>query len=397
MTKILDVSCLFSKRVQKVNNEFNDSVIFVETSNYVKDAEFCYKSISIVNIHSIDAIKYNLPVNTKIINSSNSKETFYYAQLYSQSNNTTVNVHLRKLNLKNLHDMEVNIIQVETQEQDEPTDYIALNSKIVGINERYCLFFVPQKKLQYGINYFSKCLLVDSFENKVFTVKAEFINGDSLLRLQDIWVINDSQNILIKTGRIQDFEKRKFWKKTIENDDNPKYIDQNESLVLLNTQLFISNVKNNESLTNIIIDSADFKSALSLCGYCGHKLTYNKKMFEEKQNIIITYMLNSGKFERKEVADSYEIICTPEKHYLIKTIKGDSTRFDVHDPTTNTTFQTTGSGIIAIDKEKIITYRYDEKFEQIVCIFNIHSGEIVNTYQKCNFDYDLERNLIIIF
>lgn len=396
MIKILNVSSHFSKQMQIVSNVLNDRIIFVEPSD--KNDEFGYRSISIVNMNSNDVIKHNLPDKTKIINSSNSEAMFYYAQVCSHRNNSSVNVNIRKLNLETLHDQEVHTIEAETLEQDAPTVYVALNSKIVGIDERYCLFFVPHKKLYY----FSECLLVDSLENKSFPVKGEFTNGDSLLRLQDICVINDSQHILIKTGRIQEFEKKEFWDQSVIKGKIPDYSDQNESLILLNTQQFISDVRNNEKLSEIIVDSADFQSALSLCGWCGHKLTYTKKMFNENKNRIFTYRLDTSEYESKEIIESYErIICAPEKYYLISCEgKDDNTNIHILDSTANTIFQISGPrGIAAIDEEKIITYRYDfdEGFNQIIDVNSIHSGELIGTFQARMFEYDLERNLLIIF
>ncbi|MBP2002303.1 hypothetical protein J2Z69_003375 [Paenibacillus shirakamiensis] len=396
MIKIMDACILFNYQVEKVHNEFNDNLVFIKPSDYSERGEFGYKAVLVVNIKSMDTMQYILPSNTKIINSTNSKNTFYYAQLELGDNKSCVNVWLRKLDLETMKDTYLGAIEIDIKDQDEPLNYVALNSKIVGINERYCLFFAPCEKLQYGPSYFSKCLLIDSFENKIITVKDGFINGDSLLKLQDIWVVNDTKNIIIKTGRIQIFEKREFWDKSIENGEIPSYFDQNESLVFVSTELFIDRIKRNEELTGIL-DSSDYTSAISFCGWDGYKLTFMKHHFKEGKNVIITYKLDSEMFERKEIEDSCEIVCTTDKYFVVQPVNDENIRFSVRDLTSNTVVQINGYGIIALDEDKIITHNFNKNFEHVVCLSNVHTGELIKEFKTPNFDYDLEKDLLTIY
>ncbi|MHA6534065.1 hypothetical protein [Paenibacillus sp. BAC0078] len=396
MVKVFDFTNIFKNKVEKIGNSFNESLVFVEPSDYSKEEEYFYKSITVLDSYANDINQYNFPFKVKLVNASNSGSTFYYGHINSCTD-SSVEVHIRRLDLVSFHDKKVHSVEVDITEQDQPIDYVALNSKIIGINERYCLLFIPNKKIKYGKPYFSNCFLIDSFENKMFTVQNDF-NNDSLLRLQDIWVIDNGESLIIKTGRIQEFEKRERWEEAHTKEITLDYFDQNETLYILNTKMFIQQVRDDEKLTFTIIDSSNYESGFSIIGLYLDKFAFIKRTYKEMKTMLNFYTISSAELEKKEITSPFDsIFSTSENYYLVELIEAGKVNIQSMDFSKNMIFQMDDAGIISVDDNNIITIRYNEKFEKIINIYNFHSEKLINTYTVRDYYFDSEQDILIFY
>ena len=400
MLKIINFYDVLNKKAEKVQNVFFDNFVFIESTDFLKEGELSYKSIFSINIHKNEVTSYDFPLKARIVSSSNSGSTFYYAQIHAENGNGSVLVQIRKLDLITLHDQEVLDITIDTLEQDQPFDYVALNSNIVGINERYCLFLAPHEQFKYGSSYFSECFLIDTLEKKIFPVKGEFSNSDHLLRVQDIWVTDDGHHLIVKTGRIQEREKRDFWESAIRRGELPSYMDQTESLIILETEKFITQTRNSDRLMDTVIDSADYESGLSVIGLNNNRLIYTKTMFKEEQMTINSYTISLADLKQikvNHVTDTILYSHVDNKYYIMEHMVDEHVRICIQDLSKNPIFYVQDAGVIYIDDEEIITYRQAANFEKIIHVNSIRSGELIQTFQSRDFHYDFERGLLFIY
>ena len=134
---------------------------------------------------------------------------------------------------------------------------------------------------------FQTRLLVDFDDGRTYPVP-EDLDGDSLARLQDVWLCGPGGDALIlKTGRIQWQEKEDFWRQ-----NDTVYTDQMETIAFCRTGDLIHSIKAGRAIPWTIVDRSDRSSALNVLESDHQYLYYWKKDFRSGVTLLTHFPLD---------------------------------------------------------------------------------------------------------
>ena len=156
---------------------------------------------------------------------------------------------------------------------------------LVGLDDRHALIFDSSPGPRLGW-FFQTRLLVDFDDGRTYPVP-EDLDGDSLARLQDVWLCGPgSDTLILKTGRIQWQEKENFW---CQNDT--VYTDQMETIAFCRTGDLIRSIKAGRAIPWTIVDRSDRSSALNVLESDRQYLYYWKKDFRSGVTLLTHFPL----------------------------------------------------------------------------------------------------------
>lgn len=287
-------------KIQQVDNLENKILL---SSNFTKGN---YSYFFVYDFHSsigdlTGILKYDI-INGEIVENFKIKEkASVIDNNFGQNYSYYINIY------RNERDIDFNIYQIDFQKMDckkvfnlnrcdslinnlEDTEINCV--EIIGIDDRYCIFAVPNLDTTKIYNSDdSGHLLIDIKEQKSYKIpkligSKDYINNLSFIK---IFEISGESHIMLVTGRISSWEKRDLWDNN--ETDNLPWRTKFQSVSLLPLSSFIKNIKYNQSINeDFIIHEFDMNSALIQIEIHGSNLYIYKEDF--KKNISELYTKN---------------------------------------------------------------------------------------------------------
>lgn len=251
--KILNVTNLASKSIP-TNLFFDNSIMLIEADNTFNNVGLCK-----YNIETNQNKNFKFDKMPDIISYVSAKKTLFYGEL-----DTDFTIKIKKFSCDDWVENYSLTLNTEFIINANGNDYNPfIDSRLIGLNERYAIWALPHSELIYGRPFFEKILLIDTLEKQSIEIQNKISEFDSLLRLDDAWIINNGEYILFKTGRIRPSEKRNLWDEGIKKDNNEIYFDNIETLISITVEDFIENVKRGIELPeSAIIQTVDYRGCL---------------------------------------------------------------------------------------------------------------------------------------
>jgi len=196
---------------------------------------------------------------------------------------------------------------------------------LVGLDDRHALIFDSSPGPRLGW-FFQTRLLVDFDDGRTYPVP-EDLDGDSLARLQDVWLCGPGGDTLIlKTGRIQWQEKEDFWRQ-----NDTVYTDQMETIAFCRIGDLIRSIKAGRAIPWTIVDRSDRSSALNVLESDHQYLYYWKKDFRSGVMLLTHFPLDRSAtpddlqrypFAEREWWWATELVRLRDRQPLFRTRKG---------------------------------------------------------------------------
>lgn len=394
MINIVDIRDLIGQDTSNLDNSFDNKYLFAK----VVAGKRAYNGIYIVNYQTKEVFPCNFQREADLLALNCSGSSVYYAYIDNKRNDKYI--CLRKIDCSTLSDQDICKISIKSVDSKNFNEIISALSIIIGINERYCIVFVPiiftpKTFPKHGI-YFSNCLLIDSIEKKAYPVPDQISESDTLLRLDRAWVVNNGKYIMFKTGRIRPFEKKEIWEKGREKGVYKEYGDHLEALLLYKTEEFVNNVKNGFGLKNNIIASCDLHGSLAIIGVDHDNIVYCKRIFKDASTKVNFYSLSSMNTVTNIIDELYDgfMFYNQKLYGIVENIKGKYN--DIYDISTKSKLIRLpySRTVIYINKDYVISYNILEKK---ILVENLVNGDLIQTFESGSVRYDFENNQIILY
>ncbi|RCX08303.1 hypothetical protein DFR58_14315 [Anaerobacterium chartisolvens] len=397
MVNVLNLHSLLNGNYMKTNLSLGNCLIFIEQNDYLSNSGEPIQYIGIKKLntltHSVSSYAFNYPAD--IISHVSACATLYYSSVFKQESNYFIS--LNKFNCMEWN--EENVITISLEINDTDTPLFIKDSVIIGLDDRYCIMAIPNFLPKYGQPFFGNLLLIDSLEKKKYSITEKVGNLDSLHCMDEAWTCksNDgSLNLLIKTGRIRPFEKKRFWDDMEKYGENAEYFDQFEKLILYKVDNLINDVKYGATINKIILCDCNFKGALSVVSVDNRKIIYSVQLFKQIATEIISYDLETT--QTKTVKDKllYDYVIYSNKKLFGFKQQGKATHvFNIED---KRNMFISHEHIIYIDEEKFITLkRKPHDFKRLIVIYNMSSADMLEAIECSFFDYNTLNNTLTIY
>lgn len=157
--------------------------------------------------------------------------------------------------------------------------------------EPLLLLALPHSELELEKDsyYFNNILLIDTEEKRHFDFSVDLSDVDSILRFEDLWVSGDRKHLVLKTGRIRSFEKRRFWGNSQSSGFNDS-TDQIENLIMFDMNSLIESCKKKMALTEYhVLQCSDELSTNGFIGFDNTAVIYFVNIFSEGVSYIKTF------------------------------------------------------------------------------------------------------------
>ncbi|WP_434756403.1 hypothetical protein [Paenibacillus amylolyticus] len=274
-------------------------------------------------------------------------------------------------------------------------------AEIIGINERYFIFAVPDFDSTKNIND-SGHFLIDIKEQQIYKIpkfigSKDYINNLSYIR---VFEISGEYHIMLVTGRISSWEKRKLWdtEKTGTLPRRTKF--QSISLLPLNT--FIKIIKYNQSIDKeYIIYEFDEHSALAHTEILESNIYIYKEDFKNNNSQLYINNIESKKIDIIEIEEIYNKIffIKGKPRYGLKKL---DTRDVLHDFNSGEQVFSTNEieNISWVYKNIVITREYSSLEGRVIFKLNDLEKEEVITEKKGRMPgvyYSAEHNTLVLF
>lgn len=384
--EILKFDEILNQNMDITKNIINDSFVFVEQCDYSIEADYYFKSLLVIDTKEIR--KYRFPYKTRIVNSSASGSNFYYGTIEKKMLGSEIIV--RKLDLESFEDAEVGRVEVDIASEDDVL-HIALNSRLIGLNERHCILLTPQQRFSSGVPFYSHCYLLDLKSRQVSAIQ---ISKKEYLQIEDIFVYNNGQDIIMKTGRIESYEKESFWKQIKANQMKSTYFDSSETLLHIKTRSLINNVENNEELSYFIIDEADYQSSLSILNLTKEKLIYTKKEFSDSKTYLACFDLKLEEIVKNEIKDPFDYIFYEDDQVFIlqyvneELILLNGNKVDCINENSN---------IVSINSINIIEFEIDSDYNKFILIYDQLTSALIKKIRVNRYHYETQSRILITY
>ncbi|WP_342571532.1 hypothetical protein MKY85_00270 [Paenibacillus sp. FSL R5-0749] len=384
--KILKLDEILNQNMDITKNIINDSFVFVEQCDYSIEADYYFKSLLVLDTNEIR--KYSFPYKTRIVNSSASGSNFYYGTIEKKMLGSEIIVN--KLDLKSFEDSEVGRVKVDIASEDDLL-HIALNSRLIGLNERHCILLTPQQRFSSEGPFYSHCYLLDF---KFRQVSAIQIPKKEYLQIEDIFVYNNGQDIIMKTGRIESYEKESFWEQIKANQMKSTYFDSSETLLHIKTNSLINNVENNEELSCFIIDEADYQSSLTILSLTEEKLIYTKKEFLNSETYLAYFDLRFEEVFKNEIKDPFDyIFYEDDQVFIIQYVNEQLILLNGN----KVNCIKENSNIVSINSKNIIEFEIDSDYNKFILIYDRLTSALINKIRVNRFHYESQRRILISY
>lgn len=398
MLQTLEVHKLLSGNIFKTNLFFENSMVFIERPDFFTkpDQQSGYISIQRFNYITQDFYKFQFSKPVDLITYTSCHSVIYYAYINNEKGNYCIN--LNKVNCINWNDENILTIDMEVSEDNESYGYNLENSIITGLSERYVLLAIPKENYEFGTPFFHKVFLIDSFENKAYLIPDTIKKLDTLLRIDDINILNNGEYVMFKTGRIRPFEKRKIWNNQKEKGIFAEYPDHLETLIVCKLDEFVNNTKCElEIPENNLIQRCDMNSCLSVIGTDNDKIIYLTQYFKENVTEVVFFNFKLNQTEIIKIKEVFNHIAYFNgKLYGVLNNEKCIEIYDINKKqkifTTNT-----DEGIIYIDDENIVTCKcISGEFKNLFTVNNLISGNIT-TFKSRFSEFVCEKNMLVLF
>lgn len=389
MVKVINIDEFNDKELTYTNLFFDNNIIFIEENSELRAFG---NNLGIIkyNIISKNADYYRFPANSIIVSCKNSQPVMYYAPIHW--NQDWACIQFRKLNCVNFGDKQITSILVEDEKETVPAESRLWNTELFGIDERYAIVFIPTINHKYGQSCFSKMLLIDSQENRSYDVPIKLGKSDSLLRmcLFNASKCKDQTYIMLKTGRMGCYEKKDFWDLQEQN-----YFDQLESLLILDVNTFIKNIKDGDEIAkNHVVDSCGFEEAFVDCTLDGGQLKYTKVNFSDQSSSFVLYdVFSKQKFETKFDGLYVEFFRSDNEIYAIE--MEEEKLYDLMNK--QLIYRTVSNEhILDFNNKYAITYLFQEGLKSAIYLHNIKENTVNKLGEGRLFDFDSQRQILTI-
>jgi hypothetical protein len=233
-------------------------------------------------------------VHLKIIKIDIKKQTVASYELKHPANFLTTKLINDKLYYGNQNAQLISLYSVELEKfmEEEVYSYnvpFTINdmfNPILFSLEPFLILAIPNPELDKNSYYYRNIILIDTEQNTDFEVRIDLGNTDSILRLDNIWISDDGKNLVLKTGRIRNYEKKKFWERKISSGFNDS-TDQIENLIIFELNNLIACCKHNIALTNYeVLQFSDESSTNGFIGFDNSNVIYFVNVFSEGVSFI---------------------------------------------------------------------------------------------------------------
>lgn len=410
--ELLDIKS-FSNVSIPTNLRSNDKFVFVE-----QDDKFNNINILKYDFNTKEIVRFKFDRSPEIVSCITAKDTIFYANIVFNENKFAIDI--KKSSCNDWKEEKVlTIITDFTKDKGDDLSNPFSDCKLVGLNERYAILAIPHFELAYGRPFFEKMLLIDSVEKRTIVIPHKIKDYDSLLRLDDVWIVKKGEYITFKTGRIHFSEKEQFWNECLAGGTNKEYFDSIESLVTIRIEDFIDNVlTGTELLDNTIIKTTDFKGCLrflengaDITEDNNRNIIYVVQSFENKTTEIVFYNLETGQENVKKINELYkdiryynEVFYSVSECFTDGEIQKDMTpsktltHIDVYDIFKNVKIQTVyDENLVYVDDKILATSKFiKDTLEKEITILNLLDGS-KKTFLTRHFLYFSVLNLLLFY
>lgn len=396
MVKIMNISQEVKGEIGAINLFDDDNILFLEQDEPY-ELHFHSENIGIVKFNyktkKTDRFKFDKPIN--LFSCINSTEVMYYSNIHKFNSKYGVNIY--KMDCNSLKSCCISEFSTEFESDNEAHfDNLSLNSRLIGINDRYVMFLLP--RIQFGQPFFHKALLIDSVEKRVYKIPDSIGCIDTILRVDQVFASSKGEYIIVKTGRIGDFEKRRIWEQQKQKGEFTEYHDSLEDLAICKVSEFADNVKHGMPIDkDKIVQTCDLHEGLRIIGNYEDKIIYSIQSFGKGTTDIKIYDVESHRIKTITVEGFYDDIKYSNGRLYGFMRNNEVT--DIYDIITRYKLFSSKEWIVHIDEEKCITSNeefIDHKFKRIVKIYNLNDKNKIDRHEfnSCYFDY--ERNTLIV-
>jgi len=395
--KLIDLSSFTFKEITYENNNNFIKYNLIPSINFEKDYFFFIKSQLNKKMKYTGIISFHIPFQKAdellfrlapdFFSQSDSGSILYCGNI-TQENGRNV-LFLRQIDCKHL-------IEKKVIEFEKCCSLLCSDVLLLGLDDRHVLVFDSSPQPRFGW-FFQTRLLVDFADGRTYPVPEE-LEGDSLARLQDAWTLNNRNHFVVKTGRIQWWEKEEFWKQ-----NNTDYTDQVETIALCRTEDLIRHIKAGRPIPWTIVDRSDRFSALRVLEDHPQCFYYSKQDFRTNDTTVFQYSLSpfpmhvkiyrfNGELETMffRSGEGYGIRWTDENRNELELVRLNGMR---------PLFRTRDHAIIHTDGEFVLTTGPGDPSTTRNCIFlyNLRRGHLVQTIEDRSAFYDRHRDQVILY
>lgn len=261
-----------------------------------------YEGIVRYNYKLNQVDKLLIPNGFQLSSNSFYKEYFYCSRLTWEGK--TANLILNQIDCKNLILKDSITLKIEDNSSN-PENSSLSETELYGLGERYLIVCVPQIESQKFTRH-SNCILVDFLENKYYTIPEEIGQDDTFLNVNNIKVIdkNNKKFVYFTTGLLSYSNKKKSW-----NDRENENLKFAESIVIMDYNLFIEQIKNGLPISETsIIDQCDNSESFILENNKNESIYWYKHNLRKETYILKIYNPFSGNCQERIIDGKYEFI-----------------------------------------------------------------------------------------
>ncbi|MFJ6268049.1 hypothetical protein ACIQGW_24165 [Lysinibacillus xylanilyticus] len=200
---------------------------------------------------------------------------------FSVKDKNVINFH--RINLKTFNQIHAITLNLNNYFSSEELKEESHYSKLIYLNHQYLLYFITKRAIKYAQPFYQYIFLVNTTTGEIKILNPILPIGDNLLRLdilKNIYLSNNNHFLLLKTGRIQAFEKQSMYKKV---DLKNPYYDHLESIYLIEV--------------SSLIDQQNFDNAKSIA-LLNYSRTSDKLRYEKN---ILSYVLSDFNINNQEL------------------------------------------------------------------------------------------------
>ncbi|WP_163852732.1 hypothetical protein [Paenibacillus elgii] len=384
MIKIMEINNLDHNKVWLMREAMGPYYVFFERT--IEQQAMFYSQIHAYHIENHTLQPYVFDSNVQLISEGNYAGILYFASLHKDANGSSFVIS--KLILDGFIKEDIISIPLHI---DINLDIYTLRSSLVSIDERYCLFFLPNKNFSFNANFYSEVLLIDSSQKTSYSLSMNSTTySDVLLNLSECKIGNKGNTIVFKAGRINSFEKRAQWKKS-----NNDYTS--EALLVLDKTDFVTSVMNKSDASPLMNTKFEGNETIGIIGKGSETLIYFKENFEEDITEVYSIQLASGKTVSKFQIDEHfsSIVAYSDRLYGAKenTKNGHYSYLSFADQKTHVL----GSDVLVyLDENVTITARphHIGSFNLKIKMTNMIENKL---FTDKKYLYDFERNTLIIY
>ncbi|BDR79977.1 hypothetical protein N072000002_02240 [Clostridium tetani] len=387
MVKIVNIGKEVKGEIGVINLFGDRNILFLEQGENISIVKFNYKT------KKADRLKFDKPIN--LFSCINSTEVMYYSNIDKFNSKYRVNIY--KMDCNNLKNCYISEFNTEFESDNENHfDSLSLYSRLIGLNDRYVIFLLPC--IQLSEPFFHKALLIDSVEKRVYKIPDSIGCIDTILRVDQVFAFQKGEYIILKTGRIGDYEKRQIWEQQKQKGEFTEYHSSLEDLVICKVSEFADNVKHGIPIDkDKIVQTCDLHEGLRIIGNYEDKIIYSIQSFDKGTTDIKIYYVGSHRIKTITVEGFYDNIkYSNGKFYGFMQNNGVTNIYDII--TKDKIFSSKGWNVHIVD-ENFITLNdefIDDKFKSILEIYNFNDKNKIDgmEFNSCCFDY--ERNTLIV-